>query len=117
MTALGSDKKLTTLLRFMWYGEYDSREGIHPLERGLVRIKARRDRRPGKPLEGRLGFSPSYAFEVARASANTLLHYARLRILLHKVWTDPKRYQYRDAAITPPGENEREELYATRSRA
>jgi hypothetical protein len=112
MTALGSNKKLTTLHRLLWYSEYGRRDGIHPLERGHVRIKSRRGRRPGLPREGRLSFYPKYGWELAQAGFGTLRTYARLRLMLHKVWTDPERRAYCDAAITPVDDGEALTVFA-----
>ncbi len=40
-------------------------EKIHPLEGGIFRLKYRRDRRPGMPLENPLIFYPKYLWETA----------------------------------------------------
>ena len=41
-------------------------EDVHPLQGGVFRIKRRRDRRPGLPIEPMFLFYPRYAFETAR---------------------------------------------------
>ncbi len=47
-------------------------EGVHPLEGGALRLKFRRDRRPGMKLENPLIFYPRYGFEtVAQGHAAT----------------------------------------------
>ena len=39
MTALGSNKKLTTLYRLLWYRDFHRLYGCHPLEGGFGRVK------------------------------------------------------------------------------
>jgi hypothetical protein len=77
-------------------------EGIHPLESGLVRRKARADRRPGFPIESPFVFYPRYFAELVGK-------HVRLAGLLWKMfWVerairlDPKRRDYMDTALTPP---------------
>ena len=48
----------------IWFYGCVTMEKIHPLEGGYLRRKARRDRRPGLPLENPLMFYPSYVFDL-----------------------------------------------------
>ena len=48
------------LFLLMWFSCCLEIEGVHPLEGGLVRIKVRKDRRPGFPVESVLAFYPKY---------------------------------------------------------
>jgi hypothetical protein len=106
MTALGSNKKLTTLHRLLWYSEYGRRDGVHPLERGHFRIKSRLARRPNLPRENPVVFYPKYGLELVQAAYGTARNYIKLRRMLGKIWNDPKRREYRDEAITPVRESE-----------
>lgn len=108
MTALGSNKKLTTVYRLLWYRDFRRVYNCHPLEGGFFRVKSRRDRRHGMPLENPLVFYPKYAFGEARNIATMLWDYAKLKRIMKRVWTDPKRMEYRDIAITPAGDAEQD---------
>ena len=102
MTALGSNKKLTTLYRLLWYRDFHRLYGCHPLEGGFGRVKVRKDRRHGMPIENPLVFYARYAASELRNIGSMLLTYRRLRRSLKAIWSDPKRFAYRDVAITPP---------------
>ena len=106
MVALGSNKKLTTINRLVWYREFYRLYGCHPLEGGFGRIKSRRDRRPGMALENPLAFYARHIALELRNSASMLWTYWRLRRLMKAIWTDPQRFAYRDQAITPPDADE-----------
>jgi radical SAM superfamily enzyme YgiQ (UPF0313 family) len=113
MTALGSNKKLTTVYRLLWYRDFRRLYACHPLEGGFFRVKSRRDRRHGMPVENPLLFYAKYAGSEVRNFASMAVTYVKLRRSLKKIWTDPKRYEYRDIAITPPGVDEAQlELYS-----
>ena len=60
MAALRSNKRLTTLHRLLWYRDFHRLYGCHPLEGGFGRIKARKDRRSGMPLENPIAFYARY---------------------------------------------------------
>ncbi len=85
-------------------------EGIHPLEGGGLRLKYRRDRRPGMPIDAPGKFHLKLAAETWR----------KLRIygplawqgwrIGRKVRNDPNRYAYTDLAIEPVVEQELDTL-------
>jgi hypothetical protein len=85
-------------------------EGIHPLEGGGFRLKYRRDRRPGMPIDAPGIFHLKLAAETWR----------KLRIygplawqgwrIGRKVRNDPNRYAYSDLAIEPVVEQELDTL-------
>jgi hypothetical protein len=102
MAALGSNKKLTTLHRLLWYRDFHRLYGCHPLEGGFGRVKSRKDRRSGMPLENPFVFYARYAVSEIRSAASMLWTYRRLRRSLKAIWEDPQRLEYRDVAITPP---------------
>ncbi|WP_246206518.1 B12-binding domain-containing radical SAM protein, partial [Propylenella binzhouense] len=106
MRALRSNKKLTTLNRLLWFRDFHRLYGCHPLEGGYLRIKTRRDRRHGLPLESPLVFYPRFLLGEARNLSLMAADYLRARRILRRVWRDPRRFEYRDVAITPPGADE-----------
>ncbi len=103
MTALGSNKKLSTINRLLWYREFHRLYGCHPLEGGFVRVKRRRDRRHGMPMENPLVFYARHWGLEARNFTAMAVTFLRLKRIMSRIWKDPNRYQYRDIAITPPG--------------
>ena len=108
MAALGSNKRYTTLHRLLWYRDFHRLYRCHPLEGGFGRLKFRRDRRFGMPLENALAFYAKYAVSEVRNVSSMVLTYARLRRSLRRVLADPAKRSYRDVAITPPGLDELE---------
>jgi hypothetical protein len=85
-------------------------ERIHPLESGLFRLKFRRDRRPGLPLEPIWKFYPKYWVESAIKMAKLITLYSRLRSLYKRIKADPKRFKYMDVALTPVTDHDIEDL-------
>jgi radical SAM superfamily enzyme YgiQ (UPF0313 family) len=85
-------------------------EGVHPLEAGLLRIRRRKDRRPGTPTESPLVFYPKYGWRFLRAhwkAARVLLKFHRVRKALD---ADPDAVSYTDRALTPISEKDLDEL-------
>ena len=104
-----------TLFYLAWFKGCSSIERIHPLEAGLLRLKFRRDRRTGLPLENPLIFYPKYAAETVRKHLQWLALYTRLGLIRRKVKNDPLRHEYTDIALTPVADDETEtmELFQT----
>lgn len=93
-----------------WFMSAIHLEEVHPLESGLFRLKFRRDRRPGLPIEPGWKFYPKYLVEsVSKVTQLTML-YVRLRRLYLRLKKDPKRFKYTDLALTPVTEHDFEEL-------
>jgi hypothetical protein len=106
MRALGSNKRRMTLYRLLWYRDFHALYGVHPLEGGYFRVKARKDRRHGMKRENPLTFYPKFlAVELYRIAV-MFLHYVRAERILRRVLADPKGMEYRDTAITRPGLDE-----------
>jgi hypothetical protein len=106
MVALGSNKKRTTLHRLLWYRDFHRLYGCHPLEGGFFRIKSRRDRRPGLPIENPLTFYARFVASEIRNLSSMGVTYWKLKRALAKILKDPARRDYRDIAITPPQADE-----------
>ncbi len=85
-------------------------ERVHPFEGGLLRLKYRRDRRPGRPIEPPVIFHLGLAGEFLRK----LVTYGRLAFegwrIVRRVTKDPALATYVDAAIAPVDDTELAEL-------
>ena len=92
-----------------WFKGCIGIEGLHPLEGGGVRLKFRRDRRHGMPVEPAWRFYPRYGAETVVKVARWGSLYARLWLIYAKVARDPERHRYTDAAMTPVTEHDAEE--------
>jgi len=85
-------------------------EGIHPLEGGVVRMKYRRDRRYGMPIEPWGVFHWALSVETVK----------KMRIYGRLVWqawrigqkvrNDTRRLEYTDLALTPVVDDEMDKL-------
>ncbi len=85
-------------------------EGIHPLEGGVLRKKFRRDRRPSMPLESPFVFYPRYWTETAVKLARWGWAFWKASRMQKRFYTDPKRFEYTDTAMTPTMPEEYENL-------
>lgn len=91
----------TTFSSLMWFYLTIRFEGVHPLESGAFRMKHRRDRRHGMPIESRLRFYPRYLAETVRKLWGYASEYRRARAILKEVQAAPDRWTYTDVAIAP----------------
>jgi len=89
------------LFLITWFKGSVDFEGIHPLEAGFLRLKFRRDRRPGYPIEPAWKFYPQYFSEVAVKLVRWGALYLRLRRIYLRIKHDPRRFEYTDVAMTP----------------
>ena len=76
-------------------------EKMHPQEGGVFRLKFRRDRRHGMPLENPLTFYPAYAIEIVTKAYKYATAAAWAYQLFWRVSRDPNRRKYTDVAIEP----------------
>lgn len=81
-------------------------EGVHPLEGGFFRRKARKNRRSELPIESPLVFYPKYWADLLRKQIKWIRFYTRMRMVYLKVKKDPKKLEYMDLALEPVTENE-----------
>ena len=101
----------------LWFNTMIPLENVHPLEGGMFRMKFRRDRRAGLPIEPRLVFYPRLLLELVRKACGYWSIYRRIHAIRREVAKAPDRYSYSDIAVTPLRENELESLdlfHATR---
>ena len=94
----------------LWFYLCLNYEGVHPLEGGYWRLKYRRDRRPGLPLENPLVFYPRYLWHLARVQLITGFWIARMSLVRRRLKADPSARDYMDLSLTPPEEDEFESL-------
>ena len=83
----------------LWFSCATSIEKLHPLQCGMLRIKSRKDRRPGYPIVPAWRFYPSYGVE-------TILKFMRLGVaalamerIRRRVRSDPAAKDYIDASM------------------
>jgi hypothetical protein len=111
----GSNKKRVTQNRLAWYYCFPSLMGVHPLEGGYLPLKNRKDRNPALPRESIPVFYAKYGYEIVRHNVLLWGTWLRMRYIRWTIERDPKRFEYRDLAITAPRRDEFEtlDLYAT----
>jgi hypothetical protein len=85
-------------------------EHLHPLQCGVVRLKYRRDRRPGLPLEPIWTFYPKYAFELVSKHVRVLKHWLDLELMVRRARRHAAPGMYGDLALTPVADDETETL-------
>ena len=111
--ATGTSPGKTTFF-IVWFKGCLGIEGVHPLEGGFFRRKARADRRPGFAIESPLVFYPKYIVETISKQLKWLSLYLRMRLIYKRVKRDPKRFEYMDLALEPVTDHEEErELFQT----
>ena len=96
-----------------WFSSSVPVEGIHPLQWGIFRIKHRRDRRSGLPIEGLVPFYSRYVADIARKVMSATGRWRHLKRIVTRIEADPNAKLYRDEALTPAGaeDSEHMELY------
>ncbi|MBA2341786.1 MAG: radical SAM protein [Pyrinomonadaceae bacterium] len=90
-----------TMFFITWFKGCIGIERIHPLEGGFLRLKFRRSRRSGLPLENPLLFYPRYFAAMIGKQFRWVSLYLRLRLIYRKVRRDPQRFEYMDLALEP----------------
>jgi radical SAM superfamily enzyme YgiQ (UPF0313 family) len=97
------------LFLLVWFKGCIKIEGIHPLEGGFLRLKFRRDRRPGLPIEPVWSFYPKYVLESLRKQVEWISLYLRMRLIYLRIKKDPHRSDYMDLALSPVADDETEQ--------
>ncbi|WP_299481367.1 radical SAM protein [uncultured Roseibium sp.] len=87
------------LFLMMWFKLMVQCEGVHPLEGGYFRLKFRKDRRSGLPIESALSFYPRYIWEVVAKHWAYVSSTWRVYRIYRKVKASPNRHSYSDIAI------------------
>jgi hypothetical protein len=98
-TGLNRAKMLDALIGFSGAARI---EGVHPLQLGLFRLKARTQRRHGLPIVNPLVFYPWRAVDIARNVYQWLTLIRRYRGIMARVMKDPATASYTDESLQPP---------------
>jgi len=96
------------VLFISWFKGCIGIEKVHPLEGGFLRLKFRRDRRPGLGLQNPLVFYPKYLVETISKQIQWASLYANLHLIYRRIRRDPERHNYTDLALTPVADDELE---------
>jgi hypothetical protein len=105
---LGLLNSMTSSL--LWFNTMIPFERVHPLEGGMLRMKHRRDRRSGLPLESPFAFYPRYIADSVRKLRGYWSVYRQISAIKREVARARDRWTYSDIAIAPLRENELESL-------
>jgi hypothetical protein len=100
----------TIVIALLWFKLAVMFEGVHPLEGGAFRRKARRERRSALPRESAVGFYPRTAAEIATKAGQYWSVFRGMRRILKQVLASPEHRHYADLAITPPEPDEFDHL-------
>ncbi len=85
-------------------------EHVHPLESGFVRLKYRKDRRPGLQVELPVIFHLKYLRELIAKTWNVGRLYLRYYPMRREIEKDPEGANYRDLSIMPASDDDSREL-------
>jgi Radical SAM superfamily len=100
----------TIVIALLWFKLAVTFEGVHPLEGGAFRRKARRERRPGLPRQSPLVFYPRAAAEIAAKAGNYWSVFRRSQRILKETLAAPDRWSYADLSIARPQVDEFDHL-------
>jgi len=110
--------KPRTIARFtLWFYGSQAIEGVHPLQDGLFRLKYRKDRRPGMPIENPVVFYPRTVWEFLSHHARFARLFLTYRRLQREVEQDRNKANYRDIALSPTTEEDLETFEIFKSTA
>jgi hypothetical protein len=91
----------TIVIALLWFKLAVLYEGVHPLEGGIFRQKARLERRLELSREPRLAFYAGRAAEIATKTGQYWSVFRRMQKILRETLAAPDRWSYRDMAIQP----------------
>jgi hypothetical protein len=98
------------LVLITWFMSSIHLEKVHPLEGGVIRLKSRRDRRPGLKREPIWTFYPKYWVGSGIKIYKLARLYFRLRGIYKRIKADSKRFKYMDVALTPVTDHDVDDL-------
>jgi radical SAM superfamily enzyme YgiQ (UPF0313 family) len=81
-------------------------EKLHPLQDGIFRLKHPDERRPDLPRENPLIFWPRLVAETVWKQGASLALLLKLLLWARAIRNDPRATAYRDAALTPVGDDD-----------
>lgn len=94
----------------LWFYLNFKLEGVHPVDGGYFRLKSRKGRRSGMPIENPLVFYPKYGWQIISKHARAVPLIIKLLKARRRIKRDPERKNYTDLALTPPEGAETEVL-------
>ncbi len=100
----------TIIVALLWFKLAVMYEGVHPLEGGAFRRKARRERRPDLLRESPWRFYPRIAAEILAKARHYWSVYRRTARILKETLSAPDRRYYSDLSINAPEPDEFERL-------
>ena len=106
----GIERESTLRYMILWFYGSAVLEGIHPLEGGFLRVKFRRDRRSGLPIEGRFAFYRKYWGELVRKHWTAAGVWWSYRGISKAIDADPAAQSYTDLSLTPVTTDELDQL-------
>jgi hypothetical protein len=108
-TACGM-KTIKVMFFLAWFQGSLAIERLHPLQGGYLRVKYRKDRRSGLPIEPPVLWHLKYWGETVAKTTKLLGLLWKLDRMRRQILKDPRRLEYKDLAITPVQEGEMDEL-------
>lgn len=93
-----------------WFKNAVPVEGLHPLQWGIFRIKHRKDRRSGLPIEDPVSFYIKYAAEISRKAFLLGKSWWILKSIVKKIEADPLAKDYKDEALTAVADEDSEHM-------
>jgi hypothetical protein len=108
-TACGM-KTIKVMFFLAWFQGSLSIEGLHPLQGGYLRLKYRKDRRSGFPIEPPGLWHLKYLAETAAKTVKIAALLWRLDRIRRRILKDPGRMEYMDLALTPVQDAEMDTL-------
>jgi hypothetical protein len=85
-------------------------EKLHPLQAGVYRMRHRRDRRPGLPIEPVWSFYPKRLWEIVSKHVRFAPDYAQIYLMAKRAKREQKVRPYTDVALSPVQDEEIEAL-------
>lgn len=98
------------LFLMMWFYLMVRYEGVHPLEGGYFRLKARKERRSGLPIENPFVFYPKFVAESIAKHWGYVATVLRFHRHYRAIKRSPDRASYMDLALTPVDETNENDL-------
>ncbi len=89
------------MFMMLWFALSLRLESVHAVEGGFFRLKFRRDRRPGLPIENPLVFYARYGLDILHKHLHMAYWLIRMGWFSRKVKWDPNRHAYADASLQP----------------
>jgi len=94
----------------LWFSCALAIEKVHPLQCGVLRMKSRKERRPGYPIVPAWRFYPAYVAETAVKFARLGRAALKLERTLRRVKADPQAKTYFDGSMAAVREDDSERL-------